>query len=267
MKTFKFIFSILFSQGFLFSSALAADIQPHQAHYNLDIKELNMAGMATSRGGDFFLRIEKTCTSWVLASQFSFNLESEDNIPVSMVMLGQWEETLDGHSMSFKSQTIINGGIVDLYEGVSNNSKDGSEGLLYLTQPTQTTLPLPANTYFPLSATIYSLENIKQGKAVLNYTLYDGAARDAVRVSDLLVGKSVQPKDLPNEVKPYIKGEGWKIITSFFNYDEPDGEATSTHTTDIYENGITTELKISNSQITAVGKLMQFEALPVPDCN
>lgn len=267
MKTSKLTSIVFLIYGAIFSSAFASDILPHQVHYALDIENLNMAGMTTSRGGDFFLRIERGCNSWTIASQFSFNLESDDNIPVAMVMLSQWEETLDGQSMSFLSQTIVNGTTVDLYEGVANNGKDKTEGQLYLTQPEQTTHILPPEVYFPLSATLHSIENMNNGIKVQNYVLYDGAAKEAMRVSDLIIGKAVQPDGLPDSVKPYIEGEGWKVVTSFFDYGNADSEATSTHVADIYENGVTTKLKISNPQLTAIGRLDQFEALSMPVCN
>jgi len=178
------------------------------------------------------------------------------------------------HNLIFKAFTFWTGFIailcppafaVDILPHQAHYSLNLEE--VNLTQPTQSTHLLPPNIYFPLSATKKSMENIVKGDKVQNYILYDGASNEAVRVSDLLAGPAKLPNDLPDTVKPFVKEGGWKVVTSFFDLSEVDSEASSTHVADIYENGVTTKLKISNPQLVATGVLDQFEALPAAKCN
>ncbi len=267
MKILKITIAVILMPYFLISIAFAVDIIPHQAHYSLDIEKINIAGSNIYSSGDFFLHVEKTCDSWNLATQFSFQMDGIDGLPLNMVMLSKWQETFDGNSMHFNSQTLINGATVLHYEGVVNKGKGGTDSQLYLTKPGQSLHMLPSDIYFPMSATIKSLYAMSKGIKTQNYLIYDGSGEKSVRVSDLYLGKARAVENIPDILKPYIKGQGFHVISSFFDDMNTDNDAISTHSSDIYQNGITTRLKIANAELTATGIIDDFKILKIPNCD
>ena len=110
------------------------------------------------------------------------------------------------------------------------------------------------------------MQGVAAGEKVLNYVLFDGGSRDAVRGVDFVTGPADPPDVTPEGDADLLAGPAWRVVSSYYDIKATDAEPQSTNTTDVYRNGVTSSLLIDFGIATVQGTLMSVTALPEPDC-
>lgn len=247
------------------STAHAVDLQPHQAHYRLDIKELRMPGAVGGTPGQFIVRLQKRCTDWVLLTQLSMGLQMETGDVLEIASTGAAEESLDGRTMSFQSELRMNDELIEVLQGAAIRGEDGS-GTVNITEPSVSTISLPKGTQFPVSAFQSTVARLLAGEKIVDYVLFDGSTPEPIRGSDLVLG-AARPLDTPPDGdNNLIDGQSWKIVTSFYAMEATDSQPLVSNTADVYINGITTRLSLDIGLAVTDGTLTLLQELPQPKC-
>lgn len=260
--TIAFLFVVVFIND---RSAHAIELQPHQAHYQLDITELRMPGAVGGRPGEFIVRLQKRCTDWVLLTQLSMGLEMENGDLLEIASTGAAEESLDGREMSFHSELRMNDSVIEILDGTAVRSEDGS-GTVTLTAPSHTEIALPKGTQFPISAFQSTVTRLLAGEKIVDYVLFDGSTPEPIRGSDFVLGDARPLDVLPDGNADLIGGKSWQILTSFFALDSTDSRPLVSNTADVYINGITTRLSLDIGLAVTDGTLTLLQELPQPEC-
>ncbi len=241
------------------------DLQPHQAHYRLDLTELRLPGAVGGTTGQFIVRLQKRCTDWVLLTQLSMGLEMESGEILEIASTGAAEESLDGRTMTFESELRMNDSVIEVLQGTAMRETDGS-GTVDLTVPSPTQIELPKGTQFPVGAFRSTVKRLMAGEKIVDYVLFDGSTPEPIRGSDVVLGEA-RALDAPPEGDPgLIGGQSWQIVTSFFSLEATDTQPLVSNTADVYLSGITTRLSLDIGLAVTEGTLTLLQELPQPTC-
>ncbi len=261
---------VLFCAGAAPVGASALDpLQPHQAQYRLDVMEVGIPGAEAVGPGVYTLRVQRRCQDWVLLTQLDLSLGMENGQTLTISSIGSNEEALDGSRLRFDSTLRMNDTVVEALKGqavLRDGSNGGSAGEVVFEGDEPVVVPLPPDAQFPVAAFRDTMEGVAAGERVVNYVLFDGSSRDAVRGVDFVTGPADPPAVTPQGDAELLTGPAWRVVSSYYDIKATDAEPQATNTIDVYRNGVTSSLLIDLGVATVQGTLMSVTALPEPDC-
>jgi len=266
----NFVAKSVFVVGALASLGLApaveaASLQPHQAQYHLAAKRVKMRGAVGATDGLFVMRLQRRCTDWVLLSRLSIGVDLNGDRRVRFESVSSVEESLDGHALEFESETRVNDQLVDTLEGVARLEPEGG-GVAEISVPEDRRVRLPAGTMFPVDAFEDTIKRIAGGERFINYILFDGSGPEPMRGSDVVIGPAKPLETAPDGDTGLIEGQGWRVVTSFYEMDATDTPPAVTNVADAYRNGVASRLMLDLGVIEVEGTLTSVQALPMPEC-
>jgi hypothetical protein len=246
--------------------AEAATVQPHEAIYEITVKEWRLPGAVTSYNGTQILRLESTCRAWRLTGRFAItaqlrggrNMQFESDISNS--------EAKDGTRLTFDHSTRMNGQDLAPIRGVASRPHPGAAGQVRLSVPKDQTLALPKEARFPVQSFLWTAQQIEQGKRTMNYVLFDGSGPEPMRVFELLTGTAIAIRPPPKGDAELLGGRSWRTVGSFHRYTGTAAEPITSITQDIHDNGIGSAITFDIGLAVVQLKLRAIRKLPEPTC-
>ncbi len=245
----------------------ADDLVPHEALYTLRLDQVTLGEEAESGEGQFLLRVERKCTSWVLVSRLEFTLDFGGGRSLEIVSTGNTEESLDGRSLRFVQEKRLNGQIVEAFKGRAALVEDGSEGLALFDVPPDLRVTLPEGTLFPVASAFQTVANYKKGEKFQSYLLFNGDAIEGPHlVTEIVTGTVDKVTHEAEGDTELLDGTGWRVVVSFFDFGAQDAEPTAVQQGEVLENGVIPWFSIDLGAVEAGAQLVSLRALKEPDC-
>jgi hypothetical protein len=270
---------VAFSAALLAGAATPAfalvSLTPHRAIYELRLGESRGAGggVEQARGRIVYEFTGDACSGYALNFRQVTELsDGEGQTNVSDLRSETWEDGA-ARSFRFSAKNYLNDQLDRDTDGRAEKAGDAVK--VTVSKPNQLTKSYEPGTLFPTEHLVKIIEAAHAGRTMLEAPVYDGSeAGDKTFDTFAVIGK---PSDAPPEGleaaarRPELKGETyWPISVSYFERGKKtDGEQTPDYQIgfDLYENGISRDLKIDYGDFTIRGELKELEIMSPGDCR
>ena len=186
-----------------------------------------------------------------------------------------WEDG-EGKSYRFKIDTRMNDGDSSAVDGIAERT--GDHVTVKLKQPVAKTFTLDGNTVFPTEQIQHIVAAAKDGKSVLELSVYDGSDNGEKVYNTLtVIGQPIagskpaaapDPSTTNDQMKSLLR---WPVTVSYYDRDaKPDtGEQTPVYAMsfELYEDGVSRALVLDYNDFVISGTMGKFEVKDSKPCK
>jgi hypothetical protein len=255
------------------SAAGAGDkLLAHRAVYDLSLGKTDESHSApvAARGRIVYEFTGSPCEGWVTNFRQVTELQLPEGDPRMSDMRTSTFEEGDGSAFRFKSDTVVNGKTVESVDGRAKRS--AGDGLsVDLSQPKPGKTDFASAAVFPTAQILGIVDAAKAGDRTAEIPIFDGSeAGQKVFDTMAVIGRSkVSDSDEPVAAgADALKGVArWPVSVSYFDHNKRDGAPNYILGFDLYENGVSSDLRIDYGSYVLQGKMTKFEPLPQKACG
>jgi hypothetical protein len=249
----------------------------HQALYELSlVKSRGSNSINSARGRILYNFSGSACEGYTSEFRQVSELDSgEGKVTLSDLRSTSWEDGA-GKTYRFKIDARMNDTDSSPVDGVAERS--GDHITVKLKQPVSKTFTLDGNTVFPTEQIQRIVAAARQGKSLLELTVYDGSDNGEKVYNTLTVigqpipGDRTIPAPDPstaNEVmKPLTR---WPVTVSYYDHDakSKDGEQTPVYAMsfELFENGVSRALVLDYNDFVISGALGKLDVKDSKPCK
>ncbi|HZB90073.1 MAG TPA: DUF1849 family protein [Stellaceae bacterium] len=264
--------------------ALAADLVPYRARYNLSLQSTGSSSGVVGAGGVMLDEWDETCSGWTEQEHFFLRLQYGDQDPGNDRLdtfsnFVSWEAK-DGKRFQFELRQAATDKPFEDIKGRARAGAPGRPGSAEFTRPDETVLPLPPGTIFPAGHTRLLVARAEAGDQVVTRNVFDGSDVESAGQITAVIGPKLAPgadegKKLPDS--PLLKRPSWWVRLAFFppadltaegavDPPAPDQVPDYEESVRLLDNGVTEDMLFDYGDYVIHGKLERIEALPRPHC-
>lgn len=272
----KFLSVPLLTLGLTASAgaASAADPMPFAAHraiYDLTLaKSTGAAAPASARGRIAFDFSGSKCDGFVTTFRQVTELQPSEGDSRTSDMRSTTFEDSKAKTLRFKIETLINGRISETIDGTAQKADDGEAMSIDLRAPKRAKQDMAVSPLFPTEQARHLVAAAKEGKHTYEAKVFDGSD-GGMKVYDTLTvigAKAANPPDDPAlRDGPLATMPRWPVVVSYFEEGKPDGSPNYVLAFDLYENGVSGNLKLDYGDFVLAGKMSKFELTPEKACK
>jgi hypothetical protein len=265
-----------FSAGQAGAAATAAFL-PHQALYELTlVKSRGSASIDSARGRILYDFSGSACEGYTSEFRQVSELNSgEGKTTLSDLRSTSWEDA-ESKSYRFKIDARMNDTDSSAVDGIAERS--GDHITVKLTQPEAKTFTLDGSTVFPTEQIRRIIAAAKDGKSLLELTVYDGSDNGEKVYNTLTVigqsipgDRSIEAPD-PSTTNDAMKSlTRWPVTVSYYDHDAKakDGEQTPVYAMsfELFENGVSRALVLDYNDFVISGALGKFDVKNSKPCK
>ncbi|HEY6734610.1 MAG TPA: cell envelope integrity EipB family protein [Roseiarcus sp.] len=272
--------ALAFASGFAGGTANAAATTaflPHQALYDLSlVKSRGSASIDSARGRILYNFSGSACEGYTSEFRQVSELNSgEGKVTLSDLRSTSWEDGA-GKSYRFKIDTRMNDTDSSPVDGVAERT--GDHITVKLKQPESKTFTLDGDTVFPTEQIERIISAAKQGKTLLELTVYDGSDNGEKVFNTLTVIGQPIPGDRtvatpdPSTANDVMKTmTRWPVTVSYYDHDAKakDGEQTPIYAMsfELFENGVSRALVLDYNDFVVSGAMGKFDVKDSKPCK
>lgn len=257
--------------------ALAANgpFLAHQALYDLNLVKSRSNSVNSARGRILYNFTGNACEGYTSEFRQVSELDSgEGKITLSDLRSNSWEDGA-GKSYRFKIETRMNEADSGRVDGSAE--RDGDHINVKLKLPAPKSFTLDGKVVFPTEQIQRIIAAAKEGKSLLELSVYDGSD-DGQKVYNTLtvIGQPI-PADRSTASDPSISDEHmkslkrWPVTVSYFDRDaqQKEGEQTPVYAMsfELYENGVSRQLVLDYNDFVISGAMGKFDVKDSKPCN
>jgi hypothetical protein len=252
-------------------------LAPHRAIYDLKLsKSRGSRGIEGVRGRILYDFSGSACEGYELQFRQVSELDSgEGQAAISDLRSTTWE---DGNAKKFRfnSENLFNERRTDVVNGqAERNTKMVA---VSLTKPKEKTFSVPEAAVFPTEHMRRIIAAAREGKAVLEFPVYDGSETGEKLYNTLtVIGHPIPPgEQTPNDaggkIPALAKLTRWPVTISYFDKKdaktEQMGEQTPVYSIgfELYENGVSRALILDYTDFTISGEMTSLELKTAKPC-
>jgi hypothetical protein len=250
---------------------------PHQALYELSlVKSRGSASIDSARGRILYSFSGSACEGYTSEFRQVSELNSgEGKTTLSDLQSTSWEDA-DGKSYRFKIDTRMNDTDASPVDGIAERT--GDHITVKLTQPEAKTFTLDGATVFPTEQIRRIIAAAKEGKSLLELSVYDGSDTGEKVYNTLTVVGQPIPGDRtieapdPSTTNDQMKSlTRWPVTVSYYDRDAKakDGEQTPVYAMsfELFENGVSRALVLDYNDFVVSGSLGKFDIKDSKPCK
>jgi hypothetical protein len=258
-------------------AAAGAPFLPHQALYELSlVKSRGSTSIEAARGRILYNFSGSACEGYTSDFRQVSELDSgEGKTTLSDLRSTSWEDGA-GKSYRFKIDTRMNNGDPSAVDGVAERT--GDRIAVKLKQPVAKTFTLDGSTVFPTEQIQRIIAAAKEGKSVLELSVYDGSDNGEKVYNTLSVIGQPIPGDRaittpdPSTTNDSMKAlTRWPVTVSYYDSDAKakDGEQTPVYAMsfELYEDGVSRALMLDYNDFVISGKMGKFDVKDSKPCK
>jgi EipB-like len=250
---------------------------PHQALYELSLlKSRGSNSINSARGRILYNFSGSSCEGYTSEFRQVSELDSgEGKVTLSDLRSTSWEDGY-GKSYRFKIDSRMNDTDTSPVDGVAERT--GDHITVKLKQPETKTFTLDGATVFPTEQIRRIVGAAREGKSVLELTVYDGSDNgEKVYNTMSVIGQPIpgdKTIDSPdpstqNDVMKSMKR--WPVTVSYYDRDAKatEGEQTPVYAMsfELYENGVSRALVLDYNDFVISGALGKFDVKDSKPCQ
>src|SRR5215471_18296307 len=258
-------------------AAAGVPFLPHQALYDLSLaKSRGSNSVNSARGRILYNFAGNTCEGYTSEFRQVSELDSgEGKVTLSDLRSNSWEDAA-GKSYRFKIETRMND--IDSSKVDGSAERDGDHINVKLKLPAPKTFTLDGTTVFPTEQIQRIIAAAKEGKSLLELSVYDGSDNGEKVYNTLTVIGQPVPADRassspdPSTSDEHMKSlKRWPVTVSYFDRDtqQKEGEQTPVYAMsfELYENGVSRALVLDYNDFVISGALGKFDVRDAKPCN
>jgi len=262
------------------SEAVAANepFLAHQALYDLSLLKSRSSSINSARGRILYNFKGSSCEGYTSEFRQVSELDSgEGKVTLSDLRSNSWEDAA-GKSYRFKIETRMNDADANEVEGSAERS--GDHITVKLNLPAPKTFTLDGSTVFPTEQIQRIIAAAKEGKSLLELSVYDGSDTGEKVYNTLSVIGQPIPADRvtgspdPSTSDEHMKSQiRWPVTVSYFDRDakqkEGEGEQLPVYAMsfELFENGVSRALTLDYNDFVLSGVLSKFEVKDTKPCK
>jgi hypothetical protein len=266
--------------GLVHAPAAAAASGPflaHQALYDLSlVKSRGTNAISDARGRILYNFSGNSCEGYTSEFRQVSELDSgEGKVTLSDLRSTSWEDA-GGKSYRFKIDTRMNDADSSPVDGVAE--RVGDHITVKLTQPVKKTFDLDGSIVFPTEQIQRIIAAAREGKSVLELTVYDGSDTGEKVYSTLtVIGRPIPGDRAPSSPDPSTASDvmksmtRWPVTVSYYDRDAKakDGEQTPVYAMsfELYENGVSRALVLDYNDFVISGAMDKFDVKDSKPCK
>jgi hypothetical protein len=251
------------------AAAAGAAFLPHQALYELSlVKSRGSASIDSARGRILYSFSGNACEGYTSEFRQVSELNSgEGKTTLSDLRSSSWEDGA-GKSYRFKIDTRMNDADASPVDGVAE--RNGDSITVKLKQPEAKTFTLDGATVFPTEQIQRIIAAAREGKSLLELTVYDGSDNGEKVYNTLtVIGQPIpgdrtiaapDPATSNDQMKSLTR---WPVTVSYYDRDAraKDGEQTPVYAMsfELFENGVSRALVLDYNDFVISGALGKFD--------
>jgi hypothetical protein len=260
--------------------AIAADMVPYRARYNLSLQSTQSSSDVIGAGGVMLDEWDETCSGWTEQEHFYLRLQYSRDDPGNDSLdtfsnFVSWEAK-DGQHFQFALRQAETDRPFDEIKGRARLGRPGRPGVAEFTKPQETVLSLPPGTLFPAAHTRLLVARAEAGDHLVTRHVFDGSDVESAGQITAVIGPKIAPgadeaEKLPES--PLLNRPSWKVRLAFFPPpsaidppQRPDEVPDYEESVRLLDNGIAEDMLFDYGDYAVRGKLEQIEALPRPHC-
>jgi hypothetical protein len=259
------------------TAAASAAFLPHQALYELNlVKSRGSASIDSARGRILYNFSGSACEGYTSEFRQVSELNSgEGKVTLSDLRSTSWEDAA-GKSYRFKIDTRMNDADSSPVDGIAERT--GDHITVKLTQPATKTFTLDGSTVFPTEQIRRIIAAARDGKSLLELTVYDGSDNGEKVYNTLTVigqpisgDRTIATPD-PSTTNDQMKSlKRWPVTVSYYDRDAKakDGEQTPVYAMsfELFENGVSRALVLDYNDFVISGALGKFDVKDSKPCK
>ncbi|HWX57195.1 cell envelope integrity EipB family protein [Bradyrhizobium sp.] len=250
---------------------------PHQALYELSlVKSRGSTTINSARGRIVYNFSGSACEGYTSDFRQVSELDAgEGKVTLSDLRSTSWEDA-NGKSYRFKIDARMNDGDSKPVDGIAERT--GDHITVKLKQPEAKTFTIDGAVVFPTEQIRHIIEAAREGKSLLELTVYDGSENGEKIYNTLtVIGKPIPGDRAIGEPDPSTTSDQMKMLTrwpvtvSYFDRDAraKEGEETPIYAMsfELYENGVSRSLVLDYNEFVISGAMGKFDVHDSKPCN
>lgn len=247
------------------AGALAADLAPHRAVYDMNLHATKPSSGIVGASGAMSYKFADVCDGWTVENRTALTFSYNEGNQVATT----WEfitwESKDGLRYRFHVRSSRDGSVVEEVEGQAKLDGRGQGGTAKFTKPQEMTLKLPKGTLFPTEHTLRAIQRAEAGDKVFLRTIFDGTGTDGPFEVNAIIGARQAPGNVEGE--QMVRGTpSWRMNMAFYPATAkealPDYEVGLSY----FSNGVAKDVIQNFGDFALRAHLNKLEPLPKPDC-
>jgi hypothetical protein len=248
----------------------------HQALYDLSLVKSRSNSISGARGRILYNFAGNACEGYTSEFRQVSELDSgEGKITLSDLRSNSWEDAA-GKSYRFKIETRMNDTDSSKVDGSAE--RDGDHINVKLKLPAPKTFTLDGTTVFPTEQIQRIIAAAKEGKSLLELSVYDGSDNGEKVYNTLtVIGQPIPADRAASSPDPSTSDEHmkslmrWPVTVSYFDRDsqQKEGEQTPVYAMsfELYENGVSRALVLDYNDFVISGAMGKFDVRDAKPCN
>src|ERR1700740_1225229 len=261
-------------------AAATAPFLPHQALYELSlVKSRGSSPVNSARGRILYTFSGSACEGYTSEFRQVSELDiGEGKVTLSDLRSTSWEDS-SGKTYRFKIETRMNDADASPVDGIAERT--GDHITVKLKQPIVNTFTLDGATVFPTEQIQRIIAAAKDGKSVLDLTVYDGSDNGEKVYNTLsVIGQPIPGDKTIDSPDPSTQNDvmktmtRWPVTVSYYDRDTKanEGEQTPVYAMsfELYENGVSRALVLDYNDFVISGAMGKFDVKDNKDakpCN
>jgi hypothetical protein len=250
---------------------------PHQALYELSLlKSRGSNAINSARGRILYSFSGSACEGYTSEFRQVSELDSgEGKVTLSDLRSTSWEDGA-GKSYRFKIDSRMNDTDTSPVDGVAE--RIGDHITVKLKQPEVKTFTLDGATVFPTEQIQRIVTAAREGKSVLELTVYDGSDNGEKVYNTLsVIGQPIPGDKAIDSPDPSTQNDvmktmtRWPVTVSYYDRDAKanEGEQTPVYAMsfELYENGVSRALVLDYNDFVISGALGKFDVKDSKPCK
>ena len=262
--------ALLLSASLGAAQAAEAPFVPHRAIYDLMlVKSTGTSAPASARGRIAFDFSGSACEGFVTTFRQVTELQPSEGESRTSDMRSTTFEDGRAKMLRFKIETLVNGRLAETIDGTAQKAEDGEALSIDLRAPKRAKADFGVNPLFPTEQARTLIGAAKEGKRTYEAKVFDGSdTGDKIYDTLTVIGPKATgaPEDpaLREKLKDVPR---WPVVVSYFDPGKADATPSYILGFDLYENGVSGNLRLDYGDFVLAGKMSSYEPLPVKECK
>src|SRR5215471_8348383 len=258
-------------------AAAGAPFLPHRALYELSlVKSRGSSPVNSARGRILYNFSGNACEGYTSEFRQVSELDvGEGKVTLSDLRSSSWEDGA-GKTYRFQIETRMNDADSNPIDGIAERT--GDHITVKLKKPEAKTFTLDGSTVFPTEQIQRIIAAAREGKSVLELTVYDGSDNGEKVYNTLSVigqpipGDKAIAKPDPSTASEQMKSmTRWPVTVSYYDRDSKskEGEQTPIYAMsfELFENGVSRALVLDYNDFVISGALGKFDVKDSKPCK
>jgi EipB-like len=258
-------------------AAAGVPFLPHQALYELSlVKSRGSATINNARGRILYNFSGSACEGYTSDFRQVSELDAgEGKLTLSDLRSTSWEDAA-GKSYRFKIDARMNDGDSKPVDGVAERT--GDHITVKLKAPEAKTFTIDGATVFPTEQIRRIIEAAREGKSLLELSVYDGSDNGEKVYNTLtVIGRPIPGDRSISEPDPSTSSDQmksltrWPVTVSYFDREAKakEGEETPVYAMsfELFENGVSRALVLDYNEFVISGALDKFDVHDSKPCK